>query len=431
LAWQKANICCSSHNGIDYSLSIFVADTSSLKHRAFALGVFASPNIATSWLRGPIATAFLHGPCWRWAYGAFSIITPVIAAPLLLVFVHNYRKAKAAGLIRVEKSNRSLLQSFTYYAVQLDILGIVLVSAGLALFLLAFGLDSYQPKGWQSPSIICMFTFGVLLTISFVLYEKYLAPVTFVPHRLLSDRTVIGAFSMATSLFTCYFVWESYFGSFLQVVSGLSIINTSYFFSIFSVGAPVVSLVAGLLIGHTGRFKWLALYFACPLIILGSGLMILFRRPGIKIGYIIMCQVFMAIAGGALSITGNVAVMAAVSHQHVAVILAMFGMFSYIGAAVGSTIAAAIRTSVFPEALLRFLPEEYKKDYRSIYASLTKQLSYPTGTPARYGIQLAYAESQKYMLIAATALQLVSLLGVLAWRDITVKDIKQVKGLVL
>ena len=65
--------------------------------------------------------------------------------------------------------------------------------------------------------------------------------------------------------------------------------------------------------------------------------MIQFRQPDVNVGYIIMCQIFIAFAGGTLVITEQIAVMAATTHQYVAVVLAVQYMFSSIGGAIGQT----------------------------------------------------------------------------------------------
>lgn len=329
---------------MDYSLSIFIADTSSLKNRSFMFAFVSSPYIATTWIGGPLATAFLKGPGFRWGYGAFAVITPVVSLPLIGLFVYNYREAKKAGLMPMEESGRTVPQSLWYYTIQFDLAGLILICAGLALFLLPFSLYSYQSDGWRSPMIICMIIFGGLLLIAFALYERYLAPVPFIPYGLLMDRTVIGACILAAILFVAFYIWDNYFTSFLQVVNGLTVAEASYVANIYSVGSCFWSLLVGVYIRWTGKFKNLALFFGLPLIMLGVGLMIHFRQPNHNVGYIVMCQIFHAFAGGTLVICEQMAVMAAASHQQVAVVLAVEGMFSSVGGAVGSTVAAAIWT---------------------------------------------------------------------------------------
>ena len=84
-----------------------------------------------------------------------------------------------------------------------------------------------------------------------------------------------------------------------------------------------------------------------PLTILGVGLMIVFRQPGVNFGYIVMCQIFIALAGVALVTCEQMAAMAATSHQYVAVVLAVEGMFSSIGGAIESTVAAGICRALY------------------------------------------------------------------------------------
>ena len=419
------------YNGIGYATSIFIADTSSLKNRGFAFAFVSSPYIITVWIGGPLATAVLNGVGFRWGFGVFAIVIPVICAPLYFLFVWNYRKAKKSGLIPLQhENNRSLLQSTKYYLIQFDVVGLLLICAGLALFLLPFSIFSYKAKGWQSPMIICMLVFGFLLCVAFALYEKFIAPVSFIPFALLMDRTVMGANILAAVLFVAFYIWDSYFQSFLQVVNNLSITEASYVVNIYSIGSCFWALVIGVYIRVTGRFKNIALYFGVPFTILGVGLMIRFRQPNHNVGFIVMCQIFYAFAGGTLVICEQLAAMAATDHQHVAVVLALEGMFSQVGGAIGSTVAAAVWTGTFPERLLHYLPAETQAESTAIYASLVTQLSYPVGSSTRIAVQQAYGDSQKYMLIGATAILVLAIPAVAVWRDIDVKKNKQVKGMV-
>ncbi|KAF2205080.1 hypothetical protein GQ43DRAFT_453320 [Delitschia confertaspora ATCC 74209] len=399
------------YNGMSYTLGIFVADTSSLKNRGFMFAFISSPYIAIVWITGPMAKAFLavDGPGWRWGYGTFTIVVFAVTFPLYALFMWNYRKAKNMGLIVNHKSNRTFLELVKYYTIEFDLAGIFLLAIGLALFLLPFSLYSYQGDGWKSSMIICMLVFGVVFLIVFALYEKFIAPKTFIPFDLLVDRTVMGACVLAAVLFV----------SFLQVVNGLSITKATY------------ALVTEVSIRWTGRFKWLALYFGVPVTILGVALMANFRQPDVHIGYVVMCQIFIAFSGGTLVICEQMAVMAAASHQHLAVVLAVEAMFSSIGGAIGSTVAAAVWRGVFPKRLQRYLPEESKADWATIYRSITAQLSYPKGTATRHAIERAYGDVQKYMIAGGSSVLVLAIISVVVWRDIKVKDFKQAKGRVV
>ncbi|KGO36746.1 Major facilitator superfamily domain, general substrate transporter [Penicillium expansum] len=368
--------------GVSYCLTVFISDTSALKNRALMLSFATSPYIITTWIGGPISQSVLEGPGWRWGFGIFTIVVPIVVAPLCLLFFWNQQKAKK----------------------------------------MVYGQ-------WRSAMIICMIIFGGLLLIAFALYERFWAPVTFVPFNLLMDRTVFFGGLMFIFEFFNSMVWGSYFSSMLQVVWGLDVTEASYISAIYRVGSCLFCLLVGFLIRWTGRFKWLAVYFSFPLMILGVGLMIQFRQPDAGIGYICMTQIFVAFAGGTTVICGELAMMAPSDHQHIAVILAMLNLFGSIGSAIGSTVSAAIWTSEFPKALAKYVPAEVS--VTKVYSDITAQLSYEWGSPARNAIAHAYGDAQRYMLITSVCMLVVAWGCAAMWRDIKIKDLKQVKGRVI
>ncbi|KAL6820234.1 major facilitator superfamily domain-containing protein [Trichoderma sp. SZMC 28015] len=420
------------NNALLYTVNIFVADTTRLHNRGLMTALTSSPNIITTWLGGPISTAFLDGPGWRWCFGAFSIIVPVLCLPLFCMLMFNYFKAKKQGIVTSTRTaTKSSLQQFLYYCREFDAIGLLLLTAGLALFLLPFNLYALQPLGWRSPLIICLLVFGFLLTVAFALWERFFAPVTFIPYSLLLDRNMIGACLLGMVLFISFFCWNSFFSSFLQVVNDLNVTEASYVVQIYGLGSSLFSIATGVVIRYTGRFKAITLYGAIPLYTLFMGLMIYFRRPDMNVGYIIMCQIFISVAAGVVIITSQMAAMTAASHQYIAVVMAILSMFSSIGGAIGLTIAGAIWQAVFPIKLAEYLPPDEQANLINIYSMLEVQLSYPVGTPTRIAIQRAYGDAQLMMLVAGTAIWAVGFVGVALWRNNNIKNIQQVIGQVI
>jgi MFS family permease len=419
------------YNGLGYSMDIFISDTSSLRNRGLMYAFASSPYIVTTWCSGPAADSFLDGAGFRWGFGTFAIVTPVICMPLFILFIYNYRKAKKAGLMPARESGRTVVESLKHYAIEFDLLGLILLAGGLAVFLLPFSLYSYQKDQWKSSIILGMLVGGFVTLILFGIWEKRFAPKTFIPWDLLTDRTVLGAYILSAVLFVEFYIWDSYFYSFLIVVNNLSVTHATYVMNIYSIGSCFWAIITGLLIRYTGRFKYLALFFGIPVTILGVGLMIHFRQPDQNVGYIVMCQIFIALAGGTLVICEQIAALAATTHQYVAVVLAVESMFANVGGAVGQTIAAAIWTGVFPKKLAEYLPPESQGNLTEIYGSLPVQSSYPWGSPTRNAINKAYGEAQKMMVITSTAVLALAIVAVVVWRDIKIKDFKQVKGRVI
>jgi hypothetical protein len=390
------------------------------------LSFATSPYVITTWIGGPVAQSILGGPGWRWGFGIFTIIIPVVVVPLAALVLYNDRKAKKMGLIEETKFKWSAA-NVKKFCVDIDLIGIFILTAGMALFLLPFSLWSYQGEQWKSPMIICMIVFGFILLVAFPIWEKFFAPVTFIPYELLLDRTVFLAGCMFVFVYFNSAVWGSYFSSMLQVVWNLNVTEASYVTQVYRVvSCGWCFFVLGPLIRYTGRFKWTIAYFALPLDILAIGLMIHFRQPGTDIGYIVMTQIFTAVAGGTIVIGGELAMMAPSDHQHLAVIIAVLNLFCSVGSAVGSTVSAAIWTATFYENLVKHVPEGV--NVRDIYASLPKQLSYKWGSPERLGIARAYGDSQRLMLITSICMLSMGLICAVFWRDINIKNNKQVKG---
>ncbi len=308
-------------------------------------------------------------------------------------------------------------------------MGVFLFSAGLTVFFLPFNIATSAPDGWDSGYIIAMLVVGFVILVGFGLYETFLAPVPMLNFTFLSDRTVIGACLLDATYQISYYCWANYFTSFLQVVNDLSIAQAGYVSNTFNVVSGVLLLIVGFLIRKTGRFKWL-LYIAVPLYIFSQGLMIYFRQPNQSVGYLVMCQVFISIGGSIFIIIQQIAILAAVDHQHVAAVLALLNVVGTVGDGMGATISGAIWTNTFQDALVRYLPESALPDLDAIYEDLDTQLNYTIGSPERLGIQEAYGYAQTRMLAAGTGVMGLAILWVLLIRDIDLRKTAQVKGLV-
>lgn len=180
-------------NGIGYVLNVFMADTTTLKNRMILFGFTSTPYISNTFAGPSAAQAFLDGSTWRWGYGAFTIIIPVIISPLIAIFTIQMRRAKKQGLYVKEKVNRTMWESTKYWVIELDLAGMIIIVAGFSLLLLPFSLAGYQEHKWREPSVIAMLIIGVLCIIAFPFYEKHIAPKSFIPFELFKNRTVLVA----------------------------------------------------------------------------------------------------------------------------------------------------------------------------------------------------------------------------------------------
>lgn len=274
-----------------------------------------------------------------------------------------------------------------------------------------------------------MIVVGFVLLVLFVLQQTFLAPEPFIKPEFLRNRTVLAACLIDMTYQMSYYCWASYFTSFLQVVNNLSVSEAGYVNSTFQIVSGVLLFIVGYAIRRTGYFKWL-FYWAVPLYIFAQGLMIYFRRPNQHIGYLIMCEIFISMGGSVFILVMQIAVLAAVDHQHVAAALAVLFVSGTIGGAVGNTISGTIWTNTFPKALARNLPESALPSLVSIVTQLPVQLSYPVGSEERLAIQKSYGYAQTRMLAAGTGLMVLSFAWVALMKNLNVKKASQTKGVV-
>ncbi|EGR44126.1 uncharacterized protein TRIREDRAFT_71008 [Trichoderma reesei QM6a] len=415
--------------GMTYAVDVITADASQLKNRGLAYAFTSSPYMITAFAGAKASEGFYNDISWRWGFGVFAIVFPIVAAPLYFILKLNLRKAERQGLLSKEPSDRTIVQSIWYYCVEFDAMGVFLFSVGLTVFLLPFNIADSAPNGWASGYIIAMIVVGFVMLIVFSLYEAFLAPTPLLTWNLLIDRTVIGACLLDATYQISYYCWANYFTSFLQVVNDLSLAEAGYVNNTFNVVSGVLLLIVGFLIRRTGRFKWL-LYIAIPLYIFAQGLMIYFRKPDQSVGYLVMCQVFISIGGSIFIIIEQLAILAAVDHQHIAAALALLNVVGTAGDALGATISGAIWTNTFQKALERYLPESALPDLDIIYEDLDTQLSYPVGSAVRLAIQKAYGYSQTRMLAAGTGVMGLAIIWMLMIRNINLTKVAQVKGMV-
>ncbi|KAI8719700.1 hypothetical protein NCS52_00751300 [Fusarium sp. LHS14.1] len=413
------------YNGVNFTLTIFIADTSSLRNRAFVIAYTGSCSLITAWIYGPAANSILRTIGFRWGFGLWAVVLPVTCFPLFVLLQCNQMQAEKAGLVPKRRGTLSWRQLVIYYCKEFDVFGLLLIATGLSLFLLSFSLYSYQEHGWNSLMIICFIIIGFFLIIAFSLYEKFLAPVTFIPWDLLRNRTVLSTFIMAGSFYTTVRLYSSYFYSFVIVVFRQTITQTTYIQNIYTVGAGVWAMVLGVAFRYYGRVKWYALFFGIPLSMLGVGLLIHFRFDDTKASYLVMCMIFIAFGGGTLYLTEQITLMAVSAQEHIPAVLALEAMAIEIGEAVGGTIAAAIWTGVFPKKLMEYLPPRALPDFLKIYGSLQIQASYPVGSPERIAIDHAYSDTQRLMLITSVCILPISLISVLFWKNVDIKTMRK------
>ncbi|KAL1869504.1 hypothetical protein Plec18167_007802 [Paecilomyces lecythidis] len=179
------------HLGLLYIVDVVVADMTTLKNRMIIFGINATPTIATVFAGSKIAQLYYDHLNFRWAFGSWAIILVGICIPIIGIVVYHEKKAKKFGLYPEKPKDRTWWQACKHYVVEFDVVGLILTSAGFSLILLPFSLATSAPNGWRSGYVIAMLVLGAVCLAAFVVWEKYFAPIQYLPWKFLKDRNIM------------------------------------------------------------------------------------------------------------------------------------------------------------------------------------------------------------------------------------------------
>ncbi|KAL4783351.1 major facilitator superfamily domain-containing protein [Aspergillus varians] len=383
-------------------VDIIIADVTSTRVRLLATYVPNLHFIITAWVSGNISSAVMSGTTWRWGMGMWCIIFTALVAPVIgiLVFLHG----------RARRSNNSQqatrwipLQQLFW---QLDVPGIVLLIASLALVLAPLTIAGGESPKWRTAHVIAPIVIGFCCIPVFVIWQLK-APHPLVPFRFLKDRGVWAPLAIATFMNFAFMMQASYLYTVCIVAFDFSVktatrITTLYMFTSFLVG-PIV----GLLVYRVRRLKYFVVS-GTLLFLVGFGLLIRYRsgagsssRAGV-----IGAQVVLGVAGGLTPYASLASLQASLTHESVGVMIGLFLACHSVGDALGASVSGAIWTQVLPSTLvsrLAFQPDATLavQVYGNPFAVVAQ---YPMGTEIRTAIVESYQHVQRYLCITGICL---------------------------
>ena len=214
-------------------MTIFISDTSSLRWRVLMQAIIQYvPSIWTFWVGPTIAGDLSVGNLWRWGYGMWAIVIPVASIPFITtLFLWEYKNKKAgikAGyrpriLQDINQDDSILVKLYKMVWVELDLLGCLLLIAGLTLILVPISLTgSGNSMAWRNAHFIAMLVVGFVLFILFLVWDALVAKKPFVPFRLVKHKTVVAACVLSILDFMHYSLFSVFFPSYLQVAGHYS-----------------------------------------------------------------------------------------------------------------------------------------------------------------------------------------------------------------
>ncbi|KAH8830058.1 MFS general substrate transporter [Flagelloscypha sp. PMI_526] len=403
--------------GLDLVTDVICADLSPLKWRGLATSLPSAPYIINAFISGFIVDAFAENN-WKWAYGLFIILMPVVMAPALSVLFWAEFKAQKDGLVNIassswEKRHEGKDVKPTYWRlvvdffIHIDGVGLILLGFGFALLLVPFSLYKTANQGWHNPSLIAMLVLGGVFLIAFGLWEWKFAKYPLMPKRVI-NRTFMGALIIDVTYMMSGNMRSTYYSSWVYVVKDWSLENWTYFTNTLTVGLCVFGLLAGLILRATHRYKWLQISGLCIRIV-GMGLTLHARGASATDAELVWTQLLIAI-GGAFSVVGSrVASQASVPHQDMAQVIANLSLWTSLGGSIGSSIAAAVWSGKMQDNMHKYLPNATDKTITTLYGSIKNARKSDAAT--RAGVILAYNDTVRLLYIPALVLSFIPLLA--------------------
>lgn len=376
--------------GIQLMEWIFATDTSNLRNRLFFMSL---PNFAylfAPWIAAPITKAIIKHSTWRWGYGMWAIVMPVVSIPVLSIMLYHKIQARRRGM-RTGPSRQNMLETLR----QFDIIGLILFTAGLTLLFLAVTLAK-GPNSYGKTHILVMIIIGPILLVIFPFWElvpKY----PFMPFYVINNRTMLTCCFLICCYSIAYFLYGTYYMPWLMVCKNLSVPAATNTNVVFVVASSVSSFIAAAFAKLTGRIKP-CVCAGAGIYMLGLGLTYHYRQPHHHLAQFIVAQCVEGVGSGMMQMPMLVMIQSVVSHKNVVSSTAVYLSIMTVGTIIGEAIAGSMYRQSYPKQLARFAPFLSPKEADMVTNNIRVALKYKWGSPERDMIVTAYNDVYRRML---------------------------------
>lgn len=422
-------ISATGQAGFDMVTDIVVGDLSPLEWRGFTSAMTSSPYLFLPIVGSKIQGSLCEGrssTCWRWGYGMFCIIAPVLVAPIIFTLIYadtqakkagelsfassrlETQRAKDAGTMQIKRADvgsrfRLLKQLLT----EIDFIGLGLLALGFALILLPFGLAKQAKGGWSNSSMIAMIVIGFVVIGLFFFWDIKFAKYPLLNKRVWYNKTFICAVTIDIFYFISGNLRSTYYTTWVLLIKPWNLTDWGYFVATTTIGLTFFGILAGLYHRIFHRYKMLQI-FGLSIRIIALGITYWAVGPHASTAALVLSQILNA-AGGACSVVGTrVASQASVPHQDLASIIAQLSLWTKLGSSVGSAIASAMYTNTYTKNLL----EEGLSiaEAKTFFDSTTKARNkFLWGTDKREGAIRAFTKTMRPMFLTGLCLAFVPL----------------------
>lgn len=407
---------------IQVMLEALIADVTTIRSRVFWSFLPAVSFIINTWVSGNINTAIIGDYTtklwmWRWGFGMWCLILPIMSLPLIGILAWLQFKAHKTGLLKNHPTVFGMHKNLRSFIIELfwllDVIGIILMIGVFILFLYPLTVAGGYSTQWKQARIIAPLVVGFCMIPVLILYEIW-APHPLIPFRKMVHRHMIASLTIASMLNFVWYMQGDYLYTMLMVGFGFSTTAATRVSSLYAFNSAISGPFTGLLVYFTRRVK-VYIVAGTSLFMVAFGLLIHYRGgSSSKLG-VIGAEVVLGIAGGMFSYPTQAVIQAFVPHENLAVITGLYLAFYNIGSALGVAVSGAVYTQRLPIELKKRVPTTNATLLTEIYTSpLVLIAQYPMRTPIREGMVAAYQHIQRLMCIVGVCLSLILLAAAFA-----------------
>lgn len=387
---------------------IFIADITTLVNRGILFTLPESLTAIPTLYGGTyLGEHILLNSSWRWGFGMWSIILPVTAIPTIGIMIWMNRRAKKTGLLSEKVSFMhgaapGPVGKVKHVGSQLDLIGALLLVAGLAMLLLPFTIAGRNNTDrWSRPSSIVLVIIGVLTFVGFLVWDGKFASNPIIPYRTIREHNVVIACASVIIIAMSDSIYRPFLSSFLQVAGHYSPGAATRVDNAQRVAYNVGALAAGLSLKFIKNTKPLVM-FGVVCIILAAGLPIyLTNISGTHIASeaaFITAKSLLGVGRGFTQVPLQVSLQAVLEHEQVAIATAVYLSSLGFGSNLGVTVSGAIWNSLLPRKLIAYFGKE---EGRKIFGSIVVARGYEAGSADRDAIDTCYRQTQQTLAIGS------------------------------
>jgi len=275
----------------------------------------------------------------------------------------------------------------------MDLIGLILVAASLALILLPFTLAPLADGKWNNPSMIAMIVIGFVIFPGFCFWDAKYAKYPIVPYKFLKNPTILASCIIGFTDFVSFYLQYTNLYNFVFVTKDWDARYMSYFGYTQTIALTVFGIMAGAIMSYTREVKWIM--FTGLLIRLdGVGMMLHSRGARGSTAELVINQVLQGMGGGFAATCIQVAAQSQVPHVSVATVTAMVLLITEVGNSVGTAAATSIFTTHMPGAIAKHVPGNNATLNALLFAAPSLYgRDNPLGSPIRDGFIQAYETS--------------------------------------